>query len=401
MGLLDNFSFENAKTNLLGTTPEEQSKALSSISAALRRSTKPGESAFGNVSQAILGGKSERDIATKNSSLEVKKAARDRANDFLALMPNGKNLSNLSQADQLKVKTYIESEDGDYSSLFNLSWGEGEKKGKVLPAMLGKFTTESLDVFGKSGVFADLEEVTVADKEIATKREGQYQIPGETSSVFGYTKNGKRYMEDENGKEVRMPKGYRKVSEDTAPDLFKRSGDLRKELAGDFDYKNFKQAQLQLGKIKTSAAMGTAAGDLSLIFAYMKMLDPTSVVRESEQATAENARGVPESVRNLYNKVMTGEKMGAGQGQDFVDTAEALFSNIEARAQPTINRIRGIAERANVPMLDVFGVDPDESRVLYKLKGLTMGTERHKAAFNSLSSAQQDLAIKMSSAGKL
>jgi len=125
MGLLDNFSFEKAKTNLLGTTPAEQSRALSSISAALRRSTRPGESAFGNVSQAILGGKSERDIATKNSSLEVKKAARDRANDFLALMPNGKNLTDLSQEDQLKVKTYIESEGGDYSSLFNLDWTEG------------------------------------------------------------------------------------------------------------------------------------------------------------------------------------------------------------------------------------------------------------------------------------
>tara|TARA_R110000744_G_scaffold148123_1_gene261173 strand:- start:3244 stop:4707 length:1464 start_codon:yes stop_codon:yes gene_type:complete len=125
MGLLDNFSFEKAKTNLLGTTPEEQSKALSNISSALRRSTRKGESAFGNVSQAILGGKSERDIATKNSSLEVKKAARDRANDFLALMPTGKNLTDLSQEDQLKVKTYIESEGGDYSSLFNLDWAEG------------------------------------------------------------------------------------------------------------------------------------------------------------------------------------------------------------------------------------------------------------------------------------
>jgi len=125
MGLLDNFSFEKTKTNLLGTTPEEQSKALSSISSALRRSTKPGESTFGNVSQAIFGGRSEREVANKNSSLAVKKEARGRANDFLALMPNGKSLNDLSPEDQIKVKTYIESDDGDYSSLFNLDWKEG------------------------------------------------------------------------------------------------------------------------------------------------------------------------------------------------------------------------------------------------------------------------------------
>jgi len=210
MGLLDNFSFEKAKTNLLGTTPEEQSKSLSSISAALRRSTGPDESTFGNVSQAIFGGRSEREVANKNSSLAVKKEARGRANDFLALMPNGKSLNDLSPEDQLKVKTYIESEDGDYSSLLNLSWGVGEKKGKVLPAMLGKFTTESLDTFGKSGVFADLSEIAADTEKVTTKREGQYKRPGDASSVFGYVREGIRYMRVD-GEETVMPDGYKKI----------------------------------------------------------------------------------------------------------------------------------------------------------------------------------------------
>jgi len=39
------------------------------------------------------------------------------------------------------------------------------------------------------------------------------------------------------------------------------------------------------------------------------MLDPGSVVRESEFATAQNAAGVPDQVRNMYNKVLSGTRL--------------------------------------------------------------------------------------------
>ena len=67
--------------------------------------------------------------------------------------------------------------------------------------------------------------------------------------------------------------------------------------------KNFNIAQTQLNKLFSGAKRDSAAGDLSMIFTYMKVLDPTSVVREGEQATAQNAAGIPERTRNLYNKL--------------------------------------------------------------------------------------------------
>ncbi|BCV06223.1 MAG: hypothetical protein CM15mV128_240 [Caudoviricetes sp.] len=57
----------------------------------------------------------------------------------------------------------------------------------------------------------------------------------------------------------------------------------------------------------------------------MKVLDPTSVVREGEQATAANAAGVPSRVRNAFNKALTGEKLSLEQRKDFVSTAIKLF----------------------------------------------------------------------------
>lgn len=80
-------------------------------------------------------------------------------------------------------------------------------------------------------------------------------------------------------------------------------------------------------KVKSSSAEPSAAGDLSLIFNYMKMLDPGSVVREGEFANAQNAAGVPDRVRNWYNKLMSGERLNPTQRQDFTKQAENVFKS--------------------------------------------------------------------------
>lgn len=46
--------------------------------------------------------------------------------------------------------------------------------------------------------------------------------------------------------------------------------------------------------------------DLSFIYGAMKIVDPNSVVREGEAATAENSGGIPEAMRSSYNKLLGG-----------------------------------------------------------------------------------------------
>jgi len=90
------------------------------------------------------------------------------------------------------------------------------------------------------------------------------------------------------------------------------------------------------------AAQDTAVGDLSLIFGYMKMLDPGSVVREGEFATAQNAAGVPERILNIYNRVRTGQRLSADQRGAFKKQAEDLFNvaaTDERRVRDGISRI--------------------------------------------------------------
>jgi hypothetical protein len=67
---------------------------------------------------------------------------------------------------------------------------------------------------------------------------------------------------------------------------------------------------------------------MSLIFAYMKMLDPGSVVREWEYATAQNAGNVWDKIINLYNKAVTWNKLTQSQRDEFLNTAKSLMDGM-------------------------------------------------------------------------
>lgn len=113
--------------------------------------------------------------------------------------------------------------------------------------------------------------------------------------------------------------------------------------------KNAKDVAQSYGRIL--ATEDSAAGDLSLIFAYMKMLDPGSVVREGEFANAQNAAGVPDIIRNSYNRAATGERLNPNQRVQFRAQAKALADQQRRALQQTRQRY---SQRA-VP----YGIDPD------------------------------------------
>lgn len=75
------------------------------------------------------------------------------------------------------------------------------------------------------------------------------------------------------------------------------------------------------------ASIKNGPASIAMVFKFMKALDPTSVVREGEFATAENSAGVPENVRNMYNKVMEGGRLGDEQINQFVLTAKELANS--------------------------------------------------------------------------
>lgn len=103
-----------------------------------------------------------------------------------------------------------------------------------------------------------------------------------------------------------------------------------------------------------SATPRTAAGDVSFIYQYMKMLDPGSVVREGEFATAQNATGVPDRIRNLYNKVATGQRLNDQQRNEFLQTAGSLADVADQRIMAAQKQTSETAGRRNVDVRNIF-----------------------------------------------
>jgi hypothetical protein len=116
-------------------------------------------------------------------------------------------------------------------------------------------------------------------------------------------------------------------------------------------------------RVQQSAAKPSAAGDLALIFNYMKMLDPGSVVREGEFATAQSAAGVPDRVWNLYNRILSGERLNPQQRDDFTGQARGLFQRQEQQYQGIQKQYKAITERTGVDPRNTivdFGRPPEQ-----------------------------------------
>lgn len=104
-------------------------------------------------------------------------------------------------------------------------------------------------------------------------------------------------------------------------------------------------------KVVGAAENPSAAGDLSLIFGYMKILDPGSVVREGEFATAQSAAGVPDRIRNLYNRVQSGERLNQDQRADFVRSAGTAWAGQMSQQEKLNQEFEGLAQS--------YGYSPD------------------------------------------
>jgi hypothetical protein len=125
------------------------------------------------------------------------------------------------------------------------------------------------------------------------------------------------------------------------PDV-KGEMDVRKEFNSLKTVKDYNEIERAFATI--NSITDSAAGDMGLIFSYMKILDPGSTVREGEYASAENARGVPEYIRGIYNRVTRGERLTKDQRADFRGQAENMYSAARWRMSRELDRYGPIIE---------------------------------------------------------
>ncbi len=102
--------------------------------------------------------------------------------------------------------------------------------------------------------------------------------------------------------------------------------------------------------------------DVSMVFNYMKMLDPGSTVREGEYATAKNTTGIAGSIMNSYNKAVGGGFLSDAQRRDFRQMAWKLFQEESSNVQELNERYKSQGEAFNV---DVGTILEDPTKITY------------------------------------
>lgn len=120
---------------------------------------------------------------------------------------------------------------------------------------------------------------------------------------------------------------------------------LRSDFRAEPIYKGFEETKAAKLQIDQAAKMATPAGDLAAATKIMKILDPGSVVRESELGMAMAATGVEDKVRNYANMVITGQKLTPAQRKDFVELSDKLYNAAAEQFNQKRGEYAGIAER--------------------------------------------------------
>ena len=118
--------------------------------------------------------------------------------------------------------------------------------------------------------------------------------------------------------------------------------------------RSFAEQTSAFGRVVASAEDPSPSGDLALIFNFMKVLDPGSVVREGEFATAQNAGGIDERTRSLYNRLMSGERLTPVQREDFLDRSTRLYRQAEKQYTDISNQYSEFARAAGLPVEQII-----------------------------------------------
>jgi len=180
----------------------------------------------------------------------------------------------------------------------------------------------------------DIRNMGGADQQFSTDQLTGQVTPGQS---FSKTATPGDVMTDERVKsEGRLNRAVAKDANQATRDVAgaKRSQDTEMKLADDYrvESKGFSETATAMKKVK--GALQTAEKNpgsaLAAGTAFMKILDPNSVVRESELGMALNASGWFDRAANIVPTLMSGKKMTAEQVKNLGAAADALFEEAKA-----------------------------------------------------------------------
>lgn len=130
---------------------------------------------------------------------------------------------------------------------------------------------------------------------------------------------------------------------------------LRSDFRSEPVYKAHQEMQSAYSQIKAGLTAGTPVGDLAAATKIMKLLDPGSVVRESELGMAMAATGLLDRLENYATNVVSGNKLNDKQRKEFQALSDALYGESVKQYTSKAGEYAEIAERNGLRKNDVVG----------------------------------------------
>ena len=139
---------------------------------------------------------------------------------------------------------------------------------------------------------------------------------------------------------------------------FEQEEKLRKEYQG--RTKVYGELGTTYQNMQSSAAAKTGPGDIALITGFMKMLDPGSVVRETEFATARDTAGLYERLKNQATKLESGQLLGldSKQRNEYVNLAKQYLDSSQKKAGEDKKALGVVVKNYKLNPENVFGPAP-------------------------------------------
>lgn len=130
---------------------------------------------------------------------------------------------------------------------------------------------------------------------------------------------------------------------------------LRKEYNGQLKDAGYTELEQNYAKIKRAIDAGTPIGDVASATSIMKLLDPGSVVRESELEMAMKTTGLWDRMTSFSERTLKGTKLTQPQRDEFEQLAREFYEVAKETKVKIDRRYADIANQYGIP-IELLGV---------------------------------------------
>jgi len=159
------------------------------------------------------------------------------------------------------------------------------------------------------------------------------------------------------------------------------SRQLRRDFESQDGVQEYEAVRSAYNRLQSLTRSGSATDDTAVGFEFMKMLDPTSVVRESEYALVGQSQGIGGQALVALQRLSTGQRLTPELRRNLVETAGRVFQGRQSRYNELVQQYRGYAEED--------GFDPNRVVPLRNDPATPARRLRFQASPEQLSASQQ------------